>query len=58
MRLHTRNAYDWTLRLPTIADAARRIKADTFPIDGEAVVGLTACRNATGCDDGRVCTPR
>src|SRR5262249_25368079 len=38
VRLYTRNAYDWTARLPTIAAAAGRIKARSFTIDGEAVV--------------------
>jgi bifunctional non-homologous end joining protein LigD len=38
VRLYTRNAYDWTVRLPAIAAAAERIKAKSFTIDGEAVV--------------------
>ena len=38
VRLYTRNAYDWTVRLPAIAAAASRIKAKSFTIDGEAVV--------------------
>src|SRR5215813_1854267 len=38
VRLYTRNAYDWTLRLPAIAAAAERTKAKSFTIDGEAVV--------------------
>ena len=38
VRLYTRNAYDWTARLPAIAGAAARIKAKSFTIDGEAVV--------------------
>src|SRR5258708_6691246 len=38
VRLYTRNAYDWTVRLPAIAAAAGRIKAKSFTIDGEAVV--------------------
>jgi bifunctional non-homologous end joining protein LigD len=38
VRLYTRNAYDWTVRLPAIAVAAGRIKAKSFTIDGEAVV--------------------
>jgi bifunctional non-homologous end joining protein LigD len=38
VRLYTRNAYDWTARLPAIAAAAQRIKAKSFTIDGEAVV--------------------
>src|SRR5258708_16766336 len=38
VRLYTRNAYDWTVRLPAIAAAAARIQARSFTIDGEAVV--------------------
>jgi bifunctional non-homologous end joining protein LigD len=38
VRLYTRNAYDWTVRLPAIATAAGRITAKSFTIDGEAVV--------------------
>src|SRR5262249_45464116 len=38
VRLYTRNAYDWTARLPGIATAAERIKAKSFTIDGEAVM--------------------
>ena len=38
MRLHSRNAYDWTVRLAAIAAAAEQIKAKSFTIDGEAVV--------------------
>ncbi len=38
VRLYTRNAYDWTTRLPAIASATERIKAKSFTIDGEAVV--------------------
>jgi ATP-dependent DNA ligase len=38
VRLYSRNAYDWTARLSAIATAARRIKARSFTIDGEAVV--------------------
>jgi hypothetical protein len=38
VRLYTRNAYDWTVRLPAIAAAAGQIKAKSFTIDGEAVV--------------------
>jgi hypothetical protein len=37
VRLYSRNAYDWTVRLAAIA-AAQRIKAKSFTIDGEAVV--------------------
>jgi bifunctional non-homologous end joining protein LigD len=38
VRLYSRNALDFTARLPTIAAAAERIKATSFTIDGEAVV--------------------
>src|SRR5215470_7561173 len=38
VRHYTRNAYDWTVRLPAIAAAAARIKAKSFTLDGEAVV--------------------
>jgi len=30
VRLYTRSAYDWTVRLPAIAAAAQRIKAKSF----------------------------
>ena len=33
VRLYTRNAYDWTVRLPAIAAAAGRIKAKSFTIE-------------------------
>src|SRR5258707_6121641 len=38
VRLYTRNAYDWTVRLPAIAAAAARINAKSFTIDREAAV--------------------
>jgi bifunctional non-homologous end joining protein LigD len=38
VRLYTRNANDWSARLPAIAASAARIKARSFTIDGEAVV--------------------
>jgi hypothetical protein len=38
VRLYSRNAYDWTARLASIASAAERIKSKSFTIDGEAVV--------------------
>jgi ATP dependent DNA ligase domain len=41
VRLYRRNAIDWTLRLPVIATAARRIKAKSFTIEGEAVFKVT-----------------
>jgi ATP-dependent DNA ligase len=40
VRLYSRNAYDWTARLPAIVAAAERIKAKSFTIDDEAVVVL------------------
>jgi ATP-dependent DNA ligase len=36
VRLYSRNAYDWTVRLAAIATAAESIKAKSFTIDGEA----------------------
>ena len=38
VRLYSRNAYAWTVRLAAIATAAESIKAESFTIDGEAVV--------------------
>jgi bifunctional non-homologous end joining protein LigD len=38
VRLYSRTAYDWSMRLSAIAAAAARIKAKSFTIDGEAVV--------------------
>ncbi|RVG73984.1 ATP-dependent DNA ligase [Sinorhizobium meliloti] len=38
MRILTRGGYDWTDRLPSIADDARRLAVQTAIIDGEAVV--------------------
>jgi hypothetical protein len=38
VRLYSRNAHDWSARLSAIAAAAARIKANSFTIDGEAVV--------------------
>ena len=39
-RIHcfTRNGHDWADRFPAIVDAAKRIKAASFLIDGEAVI--------------------
>jgi bifunctional non-homologous end joining protein LigD len=52
VRLYTRNAYDWTARLPATAAVAGWIKAKSFTIDGEAVVlGPTACPNSMNCAD-------
>jgi bifunctional non-homologous end joining protein LigD len=38
VRLYSRNANDWTVRLAAITAAAELIKAKSFTIDGEAVV--------------------
>jgi ATP-dependent DNA ligase len=38
VRLYSRNAYDWTPRLASIAAAAELIKAKSFTIDSKAVV--------------------
>jgi ATP-dependent DNA ligase len=38
VRCFTRNGHDWADRFPAIVDAALRIKASSFLIDGEAVV--------------------
>jgi ATP-dependent DNA ligase len=43
VRCFTRNGHDWADRFPAIVDAALRIKATSFMIDGEAVIA---------CDDG------
>jgi bifunctional non-homologous end joining protein LigD len=38
VRCFTRNGHDWADRFPAIVDAANRIKAMSFLIDGEAVI--------------------
>jgi bifunctional non-homologous end joining protein LigD len=38
VRCFTRNGHDWADRFPAIVDAASRIKATSFVIDGEAVI--------------------
>src|SRR3954453_20664989 len=38
VRCFTRGGYDWADRFPAIVDAARRLKAQSFMIDGEVVV--------------------
>ena len=38
VRCFTRNGHDWASRFPAIVDAALRIKATSFLIDGEAVI--------------------
>ena len=38
VRCFTRNGHDWADRFPAIVDAAARLKASSFLIDGEAVI--------------------
>ena len=38
VRCFTRNGHDWADRFPAIVDAASRIKAQSFLIDGEAMI--------------------
>jgi bifunctional non-homologous end joining protein LigD len=38
VKLFTRNGADWTGRYPWIVEAARRLRAQRFVLDGEAVV--------------------
>ena len=38
VRCFTRNGHEWADRFPAIVDAALRIKASAFLIDGEAVI--------------------
>jgi ATP-dependent DNA ligase len=38
VRLFTRRGYDWTGRYPAIASAAAKIRAQSFTLDGEAVL--------------------
>ena len=52
VRLWTRNGYDWSGRFPLIAEAALRIKADRFVMDGEAVL-LASTVSPTS----QACTP-
>src|SRR3954466_287479 len=38
VRCFTRGGYDWADRFPAIVDAASRLKAQSFMIDGEVIV--------------------
>ena len=38
VRIYTRRGADWTKRFPAIVEAARKIKAASFHLDGEGVV--------------------
>jgi bifunctional non-homologous end joining protein LigD len=57
VRLYSRNACDWTVRLASIAAAAEMIKANSFTIDGEAVVlgpdGLSRFEELSGREVAR-----
>jgi ATP-dependent DNA ligase len=46
VRLFTRGGYDWAARFPRIVEAASTIRAQSFLIDGEAVV----CRHDGSSD--------
>ena len=60
VRCFTRNGHDWANRFPAIVDAALRIDATSFLIDGEAVVVSDDGRPDCETDDKAVrwcCTP-
>jgi bifunctional non-homologous end joining protein LigD len=38
VRIYTRRGADWTHRFPLIVEAARRLKATSFYLDGEGVI--------------------
>jgi bifunctional non-homologous end joining protein LigD len=38
VRIRTRNGFDWSDRFPLIAEAARRLRATSFVLDGEGVI--------------------
>jgi bifunctional non-homologous end joining protein LigD len=38
VRLFTRRGYDWSGRYPAIVVTAMQLRADSFTLDGEAVV--------------------
>jgi bifunctional non-homologous end joining protein LigD len=38
VRCFTRNGHDWADRFPAVVDAASRLRAQSFLIDGEAVI--------------------
>jgi len=38
VRCFTRGGYDWADRFPAIVEAARRLRAQSFLIDGEVIV--------------------
>ncbi|KRE11733.1 hypothetical protein ASE66_24825 [Bosea sp. Root483D1] len=48
VRIITRGGHDWTHRFPSIADDAAELDADSFILDGEAVVLDEAGRSDFG----------
>jgi hypothetical protein len=59
VRLYSRNAYDWTVRLAAIVGAAEQIKAKSFTLTARRLrSGLTACHGLKSCAAGRPRTPR
>ena len=61
VRCFTRNGYEWADRFPAIVDAALRIKATSFMIDGEAVItsddGMSDFRAMRKADRARLTRP-
>jgi len=63
VRCFTRNGHDWSDRFPAIVEAAARLQAPSFLIDGEAVIARddgTPDFHALRADAGpmrRCCTP-
>src|SRR6478736_4756355 len=50
VRCFTRRGYDWAKRFPAIVEAALRIKAASFLIDGEAMITRDdGCRTSMRC---------
>ena len=60
-RWFTRNGHDWADRFPAIVDAALGIKAQSFLIDGEAVItsddGMSDFRALRKADRARLTRP-
>jgi bifunctional non-homologous end joining protein LigD len=54
VRLFTRNGHDWTDRYALIAEAALRVRASSFVMDGEAVLlGVDGISDFDGLHSGR-----
>jgi len=43
VRCFTKGGHDWADRFPTIVEAAARLKAQSFLIDGEVVIARDDC---------------